>query len=156
MLGWAAFLLASGPVASAVDCETMVRAHVADVRITAASPIDPQPVWQSPPNFTTGNQPVAVRASFCRVEGIIEKEIAFELWLPPKASWNGRYLGVGNGGDAGFINYQDLSRGVSRGFASASTDTGHKRTEANWGLGHPDRVESGNIPTPPAPDMMPS
>jgi feruloyl esterase len=128
--------------AEPTNCDDFAKTQLPDVRIVAATAIQPQPVWQSPPNFTTGNQPVAVRSSFCRVEGIIEKEIAFELWLPPTSVWNGRYLGVGNGGDAGFINYQDLSRGVSRGFASASTDTGHKRTEANWGLGHPDRIEN--------------
>jgi len=113
-----------------------------DARVVAAGDIDPNPTWQSPPNFTTGNRPIPVTARFCRVQVVIEKEIEFELWLPPREVWNGRYLGIGNGGDAGFINYQDLSRGVGRGFASASTDTGHKRTEANWGLGHPDRVEN--------------
>lgn len=130
------------PTSFAIDCAEMSKAIVADVRIVGASPVKPDPIWKSPPNFTTGNQPVDVKAAFCRVEGVIEKEIAFELWLPPRDAWNKRYLGLGNGGDAGFINYQDLSRGVSRGFASASTDTGHKRSEPNWGFGHPDRVEN--------------
>jgi feruloyl esterase len=129
-------------VAGAADCETLASIQVANVRVNLATAIRPEPAWQSPPNFTTGNQSVAVTASFCRVQAVIEKEIEFELWLPPAPAWNGRYLAVGNGGDAGFINYQDLARGVSRGFASASTDTGHKRSEANWGLGHPERVEN--------------
>src|SRR4029077_20545651 len=65
--------------------------------------------------------------------------------LPTRQAWNGRYLGTGNGGDAGFINYDDLSRGVQRGFATASTDTGHVRTDARWGLHHPERVENFGI-----------
>jgi feruloyl esterase len=129
-------------IASALDCADMSSVRIVDVRVNAATNVVPQPVWQSPPNFTTGNQPIPVHVAFCRVEAVIEKEIAFELWLPPPQVWNGRFLGLGNGGDAGFINYQDLARGVSRGFASASTDTGHKRSETNWGLGHPDRVEN--------------
>src|SRR5262245_43585070 len=91
--------------AVAIECAEMTNARVAATRITAATVITPNPAWQSPPNFTTGNQPVAVRVTFCRVEAVIDKEIVFELWLPPAQSWNGRYLGVGNGGDAGFINY---------------------------------------------------
>lgn len=43
--------------------------------------------------------------SFCRVQGVIEKEIGFELWMPMDESWNGRYLGAGVGGDAGVFNY---------------------------------------------------
>ena len=128
--------------AAVLECERLSQLQLRDVRITATTPIVPSPTWQSPPNFTTQNRPVAVGTAFCRVELIIEKEIAAEVWLPPRSAWNGRYLGVGNGGDAGFINYQDLARGIGRGFASASTDTGHQRTDAHWGLGHPDRVEN--------------
>jgi feruloyl esterase len=128
--------------ASAADCGSLVNARIDTVRVIAATFIQPDPSWLSPPNFTTGNQPVAVSVPFCRVQALIETEIEFEIWLPPLTAWNGRYLGLGNGGDAGFINYQDLARGVSRGFAAASTDTGHKRSDANWGLGHPERVDN--------------
>ena len=79
---------------------------------------------------------------FCRVEGIIEEEIKFELWLPEKSQWNGRYLGVGNGGEAGWINYNELHRGLHRHFATASTDTGHQQADVHWGLGHPQRIEN--------------
>ena len=79
---------------------------------------------------------------FCRLSGLIEREIRFELWLPPPADWNGRYLGAGNGGDAGFINYPILARGVTRGFAAASTDTGHSLEDLHWALGHLDRLEN--------------
>jgi feruloyl esterase len=42
---------------------------------------------------------------FCRVVGIVDQEIRFEVWLPPTGSWNGKYHGVGIGGFAGSISY---------------------------------------------------
>ncbi|RYD46626.1 MAG: tannase/feruloyl esterase family alpha/beta hydrolase, partial [Sphingomonadales bacterium] len=66
----------------------------------------------------------------CRVEGTIESNIGFELWLP--ADWNGRLLGAGVGGDAGVFNYSDMSRRVEQGFATVTTDSGHKQSEARW------------------------
>lgn len=80
--------------------------------------------------------------AFCRVQGIIEAEIRFEVWLPDPDVWNKRFLGVGNGGEAGWINYNELQRGLSRHFASASTDTGHVSSDTHWALGYPERVEN--------------
>ena len=41
--------------------------------------------------------------AFCRVQGVIrpssDSHIEFEVWLP-SSGWNGKYLGVGNGGFA--------------------------------------------------------
>lgn len=77
---------------------------------------------------------------FCRVEGVIEAEIGFELWLPDRVHWNRRFLGAGVGGQAGSFAYPDLARGVERGYAAASTDTGHKASDETWLLGRPDRA----------------
>src|SRR5262249_34869203 len=58
-----------------------------------------------------------------------DSHIEFEVWLPA-SGWNGRYMGVGNGGSGGFINYasdmQSLSAALRDGFAASSTDTGHR------------------------------
>lgn len=125
----------------AAACSSALASALPDVRIQKAEVIQPQPAWESPRGPVSGRiQKVTVQ--FCRLQGVIEKEIEFELWLPANSNWNGRYLGTGNGGDAGFINYDDLARGVQRGFATASTDTGHVRTEARWALHHPDRVDN--------------
>ncbi len=75
-----------------------------------------------------------VSVPFCRVEGRIEQNIGFELWLPEPDSWSGRFLGAGVGGDAGVYNYFDLARGVNEGFAAATTDSGHKASEPTWML----------------------
>ena len=49
--------------------------------------------------------------------------IRSEVWLP-RAGWNGRFLGTGTGGGAGYIDYQSLAGGLARGFATANTDLG--------------------------------
>jgi feruloyl esterase len=49
---------------------------------------------------------------------------------------------VGNGGFAGQIGYRELAMAVSRGYASAATDTGHSGSpiDASWALGHPQQI----------------
>ena len=60
----------------------------------------------TPPGVSTAIQNLP---KFCRVTGTLrpsaDSDIRFEVWLPEEADWNGRYLGAGNGGFAGSINY---------------------------------------------------
>ena len=77
----------------------------------------------------------------CRVDGVINRRkgvdgqefgISFALALPDKAAWNGDFMMQGGGGGNGFVaypagsNYAGDRPALSRGFAVASTDTGHK------------------------------
>ena len=73
------------------------------------------------------------------MQGSTESDIGFELWLPVAANWNRRFLGAGVGGEAGKLNYLDMARGLNRGFATASTDTGHRIEDRNWAFRRPDR-----------------
>jgi hypothetical protein len=66
--------------------------------------------------------------AFCRVTGLVQPEIRFEVSLPQ--AWNGRLYMFGNGGFAG----ESLAAGfrvgrrnlaVSKGFVAAQTNTGH-------------------------------
>lgn len=128
--------------AHATGCEDLKGLTFADVKIKAATSIaagdwTPDKVWTAE-LATSGT--TAVKAAFCRVEGIIEKEIGFELWLPLPENWNGRFLGAGVGGDAGVYNLRDLPRGVERGYAAATTDTGHKASDKAWMMGDPARL----------------
>src|SRR5262249_42125622 len=50
-------------------------------------------------------------------------ENKFALKLP--AAWNHRFQMVGNGGTAGVISFAAIDTGIRKGFATASTDTGH-------------------------------
>lgn len=87
--------------------------------------------------------------SFCRVRGVsqptVDSNIGFEVWLPSE-TWNGRFMSSGEGGFAGTLNYTrngldgGLDEIVRRGYASASTDTGHLSSDTYWAVGHPERV----------------
>ena len=71
-----------------------------------------------------------------------DSEIGFEIWLPAAAKWNGKYEQWGNGGWAGSILQAYLADGISRGYAVAATDDGHKgiSTDASWAIGHPEKL----------------
>ena len=82
--------------------------------------------------------------AFCRVAASIapssDSDIRIEVWLP-LVDWNGKFMGVGNGGWSGAVNYAQMAPMLKRGYAVASTDTGHQSSggDARWALGHPDK-----------------
>src|SRR4029077_8952034 len=65
-------------------CAALTAVKVPDVRISAAQPPAAGTSWTG---SGTAAPPIATPKSFCRVQGIIETEIAFELWLPAPADW---------------------------------------------------------------------
>jgi feruloyl esterase len=121
-------------------CLSLAAKAPADVHVTRVVVQQPGTAWAGESGAAPRQAPISVNAQFCRVQGVIAKEIGFELWLPLASAWNGKLIGAGVGGDAGVFNYQDLPRGVNRGYASATTDTGHKATDPNWMLGDPQRL----------------
>lgn len=66
----------------------------------------------------------------CLVHGLIQPAVQFELRLPD--NWNGKFFMVGNGGYLGV--FFDQSYGLSRGYATASTDTGHRGSDPKFAL----------------------
>lgn len=116
--------------ATLAGCAALLGHHSDGVVVSSAKAVQPTDNWL--PTDRRGYAPRPVTVPLCRVEGTIEGNIGFELWLPER--WNGRYLGAGVGGDAGVFNYSDMSLRVSEGFAVASTDSGHKASEPNWML----------------------
>jgi feruloyl esterase len=116
--------------AHAADCAALKRDVAGSVKVVAATAITPSPVWT--PQTDSFYKPLPVTVPLCRVEGTIEGNIGFELWLPMNGRWNGRLLGAGVGGDAGVFNYNDMSRRLSEGFATVTTDSGHKVSQARW------------------------
>jgi feruloyl esterase len=50
----------------------------------------------------------------------------------PAANWNGKFEAVGNGGWNGNIDQNALATGLRRGYATASTDTGHEGGAGPW------------------------
>jgi feruloyl esterase len=73
----------------------------------------------------------AAAPAFCRVQGLIQPEIRFEVSLP--VAWNGRLYMFGNGGFAGEPLAAGFRAGrrnlaVTKGFVAAQTNTGHDGT----------------------------
>jgi feruloyl esterase len=103
-----------------------------------------------PFNITTrsdSQDKISVGVPFCRVIGTVkptaESDIQFELWLPRREDWNGKFEGVGSGASRGAIEYQRLMRALVRGYATMATDSGHQSKsgfDVSWALGQPQRV----------------
>jgi feruloyl esterase len=72
--------------------------------------------------------PVEVHRSFCRVVGVVDPAINFEVWMPLE-NWNGRFRGVGLGAFYGKLPYAVMAEALDDGYAVGGTDTGH-RSEA--------------------------
>ena len=59
----------------------------------------------------------------CDIRGVIWPEDRFAVELPTE--WNGRFNMVGNGGSGGVLSIAEMDIGLQRGFATATSDTGH-------------------------------
>lgn len=88
---------------------------------------------------------IAKLPPFCRVSGVIrpsaDSNIQFEVWMP-ESGWNNKFFGVGNGGFAGAISFDQMGAAIRSGYATASTDTGHQADgiDASWALRHPEKI----------------
>jgi len=97
---------------------------------------------KAPPGTTIASAAIVAAEKttpeYCRVDGHVAtpgNTVSFRLGLP--ASWNGKFYFAGVGGFAGTIG--TLTPGLEKGYASASTDTGHQGavTDASWALNNP-------------------
>src|SRR5437763_13947718 len=129
----AALTTAAG--ARQLDCDELTQVtSTGNTSITSATVI-------SAGALTVGTINLTNLPTFCRVQGQSkpgdDSNIFFEVWLP--FDWNGRFLSSGEGGYAGAPNYtrNGLDGGLDalarRGYATASTDTGHNASNgAFW------------------------
>jgi feruloyl esterase len=138
--GFAYLLAGSASLLFAGDCTSLRMLPLPDTTITLAEPVT------SGTLEIPGAAPQRDLPAFCRVSGEIhptsDSKIGFEVWLPAQG-WNGRLLGVGNGGFAGSFSYPEVANYLKRGFAVSGTDAGHKAegTDASWAWGHPEKVK---------------
>jgi feruloyl esterase len=119
------------------------------LKLTNATVTSVQPVTGgefAPPTPAGAARPAAAETglpAFCRVALTLtptsDSDIKAEVWLPI-AGWNGKFQEVGNGGWGGSIQYGALAAAVKRGYAAASTDTGHVGDTARFALGHPEKL----------------
>ncbi|HYS54594.1 MAG TPA: tannase/feruloyl esterase family alpha/beta hydrolase [Thermoanaerobaculia bacterium] len=121
---------------------TLANTTIANAHIVAAGAFHLPPDGRNAaPEFFTAFDRLP---AFCRVQATIMpsagSHIEVEVWLP-ESRWNGEYLGVGNGGFGGSFNYYRLGEALNNGYATASTDTGHKgaTSDSQWSVGHPEK-----------------
>lgn len=148
LLAWPPAPAAATQGTAAQRCTALKGLKLADTTIFSAIFVDAGPY--TGPSAQIDGVGVSLPAH-CRVTGTIKpaprSNIGFETWLPADG-WNGKFQGVGNGGFAGDINYRGgLVEGTARGYAVASTDTGHSPGgfTAPWAVGNIDaQVDYGH------------
>lgn len=130
---------AQGSLARGEDCTALAKLKLEATTITRADAV-------THGSIQAGGQTEQGLPALCRVQGVMrpssDSEIRFEVWMP-ESGWNGRLLGVGNGGFAGSIGYRQMAAYLKRGYAVAGSDAGHEGegTDGSWAYGHPEKVK---------------
>ena len=136
LVALAGSMVGTGTAQGQQTCADLANVKIDGVEITSAADVPAgATVPASFPHYS-GTLP-----AHCRVEGVMHRRtgvggqeygIGFALALPPAQAWNGDFMMQGGGGGNGVVNYPvgasyagDQSA-LARGFAVASTDTGHK------------------------------
>jgi len=122
-------------------CERLSSVNLRNTTITSAGFFDagtftpPAPIGGAGTVGDTIMRAFRSLPAFCRVAATLrpsaDSEIKVELWLPA-FGWNGKFQATGNGGWSGSIDRNALAGGIRRGYATASTDTGHQGGGGPW------------------------
>jgi feruloyl esterase len=127
-----------GKAAAADACAALSDLKIDGVEITKAAAA---PAGTMIPGPFPGSPAIGPLPAHCRVDGVINRRkgvggeefgIGFAVALPERAAWNGDLMMQGGGGGNGTVayptgaNYSGDKPALVRGFAVASTDTGHK------------------------------
>lgn len=140
IFGW----IQLAPSFAATPCEKLVSMSLPNAKIDSAQLVAAG-AFVPPNGGGRGGaaNPYAKLPAFCRVIATLtpskDSDIKTEIWLPA-SGWNGKYEAVGNGGWAGTIPYTALAAAVAAGYAGAGTDTGHVGGNADFALGHPEKL----------------
>jgi feruloyl esterase len=144
----ALFQTARVQTAGGGSCESLAALTLPNTTVTSAQAVAAGAF--TPPAAGRGGRgggppanPYARLPAFCRVAATVkpssDSDVKVEVWLPA-SGWNGKFQAVGNGGWAGTISYPALAAAVAAGYAGASTDTGHVGNDADFALGHPEKL----------------
>jgi len=132
-------LAVAGRYGLAASCESLAKLELKNASVTMAQTVA---AGAFPSDAKRGN-PFADLPAFCRVAATLaptsDSQIKIEVWLPVEG-WNGKLRANGNGGWSGSIAPATLAAGVTRGYASAMTDTGHQGSSGSFALGHPEKL----------------
>jgi feruloyl esterase len=147
--GLASFRLVALPVifamslpAFAANCESLTSLALSNAKIHLAQTVDAGQ-FTPPGNGRGGGTALRNLPAFCRVAATLapssDSNIEIEVWLPD-SGWNNSLQSVGNGAWAGSIGLQAMATALAAGYATTSTDTGHAGNNADFILGHPEKV----------------
>jgi feruloyl esterase len=126
------------------QCESIAKLTLPNTTVVSARWADagPMTVAPAPRGAAAPGAPPPTLPAHCRVAIVMrpsnDSQIEAEIWLP--AEWNGKFQAVGNGGWAGTISYAAMARALGEGYATASTDTGHKGGSGAFAIGHPEKL----------------
>ncbi|HTA51985.1 MAG TPA: tannase/feruloyl esterase family alpha/beta hydrolase, partial [Candidatus Acidoferrum sp.] len=141
------FAFVPARVAAQQSCESLTSLSIPNATVTSATAVDPPPdlAIDLPAGPAGPAAKLSVSNAFCRVVAFSaptsDSHINFEVWLPVSPHWNGKFEAIGNGGFIGQIGYGALAAALNRGYATASTDTGHASgNDESWALGHPEKL----------------
>jgi hypothetical protein len=91
-------------------------------------------------------QPAATdRPAVCIVNGYIQSQVAFRIWLP-LTTWNGKFMQTGCGGRCGAPLVGACEFQVTRGYACVASDLGHRGTTYDdlWAINNiPAQIDFG-------------
>ncbi len=125
------------------SCEGLAKLALPDTTITLAQTVAAGEFAPPAGGGPGGAAAFKTLPAFCRVAATLkpssDSDIKIEVWLPA-TGWNGKFEAVGNGGWSGAIGYGPLGRMMARGYAAASTDTGHAGGSGSFALGHPEKL----------------
>lgn len=83
--------------------------------------------------------------SYCKVSitntFVPDSEVHSEVWLPAPDKWNGKLLGLGNGGYSSRMDFRAMRAALARGYAVTDSDTGHTGGDLKFGVGHPAKID---------------
>ena len=138
-----AVVSAENGAVSATACENLARSlSLPDAAVTLSEAVGAGK-FAAPGGGAAAAKGAAALPAFCRVTLKItpsaDSDIRSEVWLP-MAGWNGKFLQVGNGAWGGSVQYGPLGDALRRGYAAASTDTGHTGADASFAMGHPEKL----------------
>lgn len=127
------------PALRAGACEDLTLLIIPNTIVTSATPVAAGSAQ------TRGRGPGEMLPAYCRVVAIAkptnDSEIHLEVWLPTPEAWNGKFVGTGNGGYSSAFSIADMARALSRGYATAGSDTGHQGADLKFGSGHMEKIE---------------
>ena len=138
-------------MAETIPCESLKATVVQGAAITSAETVAPGAFMPPaadqvvpPAQKERAAQAFKALPAFCRVamafKPSTDSDIKVEVWMPA-SGWNGRFLGVGNGGWGGEINYNSMAGALREGFATGSSDMG----TGGFSVPHPVDLDAARI-----------